>query len=63
MGLFDDYSPDAPGGWQNGPTERGTFVGTCRHCGIVWEFDNCEVIPVPFPHGTCPKCHEWVAVF
>ena len=49
--------------FQNGPTDHGTFVGNCKNCGVVWEFENYEVIPVPYPHGTCPNCHQWVAVF
>ena len=44
-------------------SSRGTFVGTCTGCGVTWEFENHEVIPVPYPHGTCPKCRQWVAVF
>ena len=47
----------------NGPTNHGTFAGTCKNCGIIWEFKNYEVIPVPYPHGTCPNCRQWVAVF
>ncbi len=47
----------------NGPTTRGTFIGTCTNCGVTWEFENHEVIPVPYPHGTCPRCRQWVAVF
>ena len=49
--------------FRNGPTNHGTFVGTCSNCGIVWVFENYEVIPVPYPHGTCPNCRCWVAVF
>ena len=49
--------------YRNGITDHGTFVGTCKLCGIVWEFRSVEVRPVPYPHGTCPKCHQWVAVF
>ena len=65
MSDYDDHSNDTPDRFEyaNGPTERGTFIGTCESCGIVWEFENYEVIPVPYPHGTCPKCHQWVAVF
>ncbi len=58
---FDDQIPN--GSFQNGPTDHGTFIGTCKSCGIVWEFENYEVIPVPYPHGTCPNCRQWVAVF
>ena len=49
--------------YQNGPTAFGTFVGTCGTCGTTWEFGSYEVIPAPYPHGTCPNCHQWVAVF
>ena len=49
--------------YRNGITDHGTFVGTCKLCGIVWEFRSVEVIPVPYPHGICPKCHQWIAVF
>ena len=49
--------------FQNGPTDHWTFVGNCKCCGGVWEFENYEVVPVPYPHGTCPNCHQWVAVF
>lgn len=69
MGIFDDFSVDDSFGdedytdYRNGPTAHGTFVGTCKMCSIVWEFENYEVIPVPYPHGTCPNCHQWVAVF
>lgn len=49
--------------YRNGPTGHGTFIGTCKLCGIVWEFENYEVIPVPYPHSTCPNCRQWVAVF
>ena len=69
MGIFDDFSIDDGFdneddiNYRNGPTGRGTFVGTCKMCGIVWEFENYEVIPVPYPHGTCPNCRQWVAVF
>ena len=60
----DDFRPDdGAEAYENGPTARGTFIGTCQTCGIVWEFENYEVIPVPYPHGTCPRCGEWVAVF
>ena len=61
----DDFSDD-PAGFgsiPNGPTAHGTFVGTCTNCGIVWEFESYEVLPVPYPHGTCPNCRQWVAVF
>ena len=63
---MNNSCPDDPSrynNYQNGPTDHGTFVGTCMNCSIVWEFENYEVIPVPYPHGTCPKCHQWVAVF
>ena len=65
MSMFDDdfNGTNDNGAWQNGPTDHGTFVGTCTNCGIVWEFENYEVVPVPYPHGTCPHCHQWVAVF
>ena len=69
MGIFDDYYTDDSlddqdfTNYRNGPTDHGTFVGTCKLCGIVWEFENHEVIPVPYPHGTCPNCRLWVAVF
>ena len=69
MGIFDDFPVDDSFGdkdytdYRNGPTAHCTFVGTCKMCGIVWEFENYEVIPVPYPHGTCPNCHQWVAVF
>ena len=56
MSLFDLNS-------RNGPTDHGTFIGTCEGCGIVWEFENYEVIPAPYPHGICPNCRRWVAVF
>ena len=59
--YFDD--PIHYNSFQNGPTDHGTFVGNCKNCGVVWEFENYEVIPVPYPHGTCPNCHQWVAVF
>ena len=49
--------------FRNGATDHGTFVGTCRLCGTVWEFESGEVLPVPYPHGTCPNCRQWVAVF
>lgn len=60
MGLFDKDRNAPAGGRQNGPTDRGSFVGTCQSCGIVWEFENAEVIPAPYPHGTCPRCGQWV---
>ena len=70
MGFFDDDSIDVSwedaghyNNFRNGPTDHGTFVGTCKLCGITWEFENYEVLPVPYPHGTCPNCHQWVAVF
>ena len=44
--MNDSFSTD-PSRVQNGPTDHGTFVGTCTNCGIVWEFENYEVIPVP----------------
>ena len=45
----------------NGPTNHGTFAGTCKNCGIVWEFKNYEVIPVPYPHGTSRQCKRaWI---
>ena len=63
--MSDDFFSSSS--WEpaipNGPTTRGTFVGTCTGCGVTWEFENHEVIPVPYPHGTCPKCRQWVAVF
>ena len=68
MSFFNDRNDDpsdSPGfqqDYRNGPTNRGTFIGTCSSCGTVWEFENYEVIPVPYPHGTCPNCHIWVAV-
>ena len=58
---FDDSSDYIS--YRNGPTGHGTFVGTCKICGVAWEFENYEVSPVPYPHGTCPNCHQWVAVF
>lgn len=63
--MSDDFfsSSDRDGACPNGPTARGTFVGTCTNCGVTWEFENHEVIPVPYPHGTCPRCRQWVAVF
>lgn len=63
--MFDDkaYDINVITSCQNGPTDHGTFVGTCENCGIVWEFENYEVIPVPYPHGTCPNCRQGVAVF
>ena len=63
---MDDSFYDDPARYnyfQNGPTDHGTFIGTCQNCGTTWEFENYEVIPVPYPHGTCPKCRQWVAVF
>ena len=69
MGIFDDFPVDDVlnhedyNNYRNGPTGHGTFIGTCKMCGIVWEFENYEVIPVPYPHGTCPNCRQWVAVF
>ena len=63
--MYDDCPRPEDGGTapENGPTAHGTFIGTCTNCGAVWEFGNGEVIPVPFPHGTCPNCGQWVAVF
>ncbi len=50
--------PTALDHFPNGPEDRGTFIGTCRNCGIVWVFENHEAIPVPYPHGTCPGCER-----
>ncbi len=58
MGFFDDLFigdivvDEDYINYRNGPTGHGTFTGTCKLCGIVWEFENYEVIPVPYPHGT-----------
>ena len=61
----DDYIDDSADFtvYQNGPTDHGTFIGTCKICGTTWEFESREVLPVPYPHGTCPRCRQWVAVF
>ncbi len=61
----DDYMDDSSDyiSYQNGPTAHGTFIGTCKICGTTWEFESQEVLPVPYPHGTCPRCRQWVAVF
>ncbi len=67
--LFQNNDGDEDGGnavvgsYRSGPTKGGTFIGTCSRCGMVWEFENYEVVPVPYPHGTCPTCREWVKVF
>ena len=60
--MFDDDSNgmNDNGNYQNGPTDHGTFVGTCQNCGIVWEFENYEVIPAPCPRGSCPLMPEIV---
>lgn len=70
MGLFDFFNHEPEdedavhyNNYRNGVTDHGTFVGTCNLCGTVWEFESYEVLPVPYPHGTCPNCHQWVAVF
>ena len=63
--MYDNDSIDSGryNNFENGPTDHGTFIGNCSNCGITWEFENYEVIPVPYPHGTCPRCGQWVAVF
>ena len=69
MDFFDDSLDVSPEDaehynyFRNGATDHGTFIGTCKLCGTTWEFENYEVLPVPYPHGTCPRCHQWVAVF
>ena len=39
------------------------MIGTCKNCNIVWEFEDGEIILMPFPHGDCPRCGAWVALF
>ena len=41
----------------------GKYRGTCKVCGIVWEFEGYELSLEPYPHGDCPYCGNWVAVF
>ena len=41
----------------------GKYRGTCKVCGIVWEFDGYEASLDPYPHGVCECCGNWVAVF
>ena len=47
---------------RNGAYKRG-FTGYCRNCGHQGYFTTYDVIPQPYPHGTCPYCQNWVAVF
>lgn len=63
--YYDDplEDPSHYNNYQNGPTDHGTFIGNCKMCGTTWEFPSSRVIPVPYPHATCPNCHQWVAVF
>ena len=63
--YYDDplKDPRHYNNYQNGPTDHGTFIGNCKMCGTTWEFPSSRVIPVPYPHATCPNCHQWVAVF
>ena len=41
----------------------GKYRGKCEICGIVWEFEGDELSLEPYPHGDCPYCGSWVAVF
>ena len=63
--YYDDplKDPRYYNNYQNGPTDHGTFIGNCKMCGTTWEFPSSRVIPVPYPHATCPNCRQWVAVF
>lgn len=63
--YYDDpfNDPRHYNNFQNGPTDHGTFIGNCKICGTTWEFKSYKVIPRPYPHATCPNCHNWVAVF
>ena len=63
--YYDDplKDPRHYNNYQNGPTDHGTFIGNCKMCGTTWEFPSSRVIPVPYPHATCPNCRQWVAVF
>ena len=63
--YYDDplEDPRHYNNYQNGPTDHGTFIGNCKMCGTTWEFPSSRVIPVPYPHATCPNCRQWVAVF
>ena len=63
--YYDDpfEDPRHYNNYRNGPTDHGTFIGNCKMCGTTWEFPSSRVIPVPYPHATCPNCHQWVAVF
>ena len=63
--YYDDplEDPRHYNNYQNGSTDHGTFIGNCKMCGTTWEFPSSRVIPVPYPHATCPNCRQWVAVF
>lgn len=63
--FYDDplNEPVHYNNFMNGPTDHGTFIGNCTICGTTWEFQSSRVIPRPYPHATCPKCRNWVAVF
>ena len=59
--YINPYRTSAPAP-RNGPY-RGGFRGYCRMCNQQIFFSTYDVIPAPYPHGTCPYCHNWVAVF
>lgn len=59
--YINPYRTSAPT-HRNGVYGKG-FTGYCRNCGHQVYFSTYEVIPQPYPHGTCPYCQNWVAVF
>ena len=61
-GIYvNPYKSSAPAK-RNG-AYNGGFNGYCRNCGHQVYFSTYDVIPAPYPHGTCPYCNNWVAVF
>ena len=38
-------------------------VKRCPVCFAVWEFDDWEVILMPWPHYECPDCGTWIPAF
>lgn len=61
-GIYVDPYTTSAGAQLNGVQGRG-FTGFRNNCGQQIYFSTYDVIPQPYPHGTCPYCHNWVAVF
>lgn len=42
-----------------------TVIGEreCPRCAHTSEYDDSDVILMPWPHVVCPLCGEWIPLF